>query len=93
MAVYEMKQKGNNPIWEFKCPLCGEEWSEYWLEGSDLHVHEVDVLRTKKLGEKTFQAGMNCRCCGLLVWSDKIDKKDGNEDERLSDILKTTQTG
>ena len=81
MAVYEMKQKGNNPIWEFKCPLCGEEWSEYWLDGSDLHVHEVDVPGTKKLGEKTFQARMNCRCCGLMVWSDKIVRKAGDRDE------------
>ena len=28
MAVYEIKQKGNSPIWEFKCPLCGQQWSD-----------------------------------------------------------------
>ena len=73
MAIYEMNKKGCGPIWEFKCPLCGEEWSEYWSECSGLYVHE--------LGEKTFQAAMNCRCCGLMVWSDKINKKDCNGDE------------
>lgn len=73
-----MKQKGNNPVWEFKCPLCGQQWSEYWLEGSDLHVHEVDVPGFKKLGERTFQASMNCRYCGLLVWSDKINRKEND---------------
>ena len=76
MALFQIIQQGNDPVWEFECPLCGQQWSEYWTEDSDLHVHEVDVLRTKKLGEKTFQARMNCRRCGLLVWSDKIDKKE-----------------
>lgn len=72
MAVYEMKQKGDNPIWEFKCPLCGEEWSEVYLDGSDMKIHEVDILKPKNTNDKTFRAIKQCCCCGLLVWSKPI---------------------
>lgn len=72
MAVYEMKQKGNSPIWEFKCPLCGEEWSEVYLDGSDMQAREVYALKTNNSDEKTFRAHKKCRCCGLYVWSEPI---------------------
>lgn len=72
MAVYEMKQKGDTPIWEFKCPLCGEEWSEVYLDGSDMQVREVCALKPTNSNEKTFKATKQCRCCGLLVWSKPI---------------------
>lgn len=81
MTMFKIIQQGNDPVWEFKCPLCDQQWSEYWTEDSNVHVHEVDETRTKKLGEKTFQAGMTCRRCGLMVWSDKIVRKAGNRDE------------
>ena len=77
MAVCEIKKRGNNPLWTFKCPLCGEEWTEFYLSGSDLTVCECDTSGTIKLGEKTFRACIICHTCGLPVWSEPITKKVG----------------
>ena len=77
MAVYDMKQKGNSPIWEFKCPLCGEEWSEVYCDGSDMQVR--CVLKPKNSDEKAFKAYKQCRCCGLVVWSEPIIRNKDHE--------------
>ena len=66
MAIYEVKKRGNNPLWAFKCPLCGEEWTEFYLAGSDLTVNQQ---------EKTFRACTRCHNCGLHVFSEPITKK------------------
>jgi Zn finger protein HypA/HybF involved in hydrogenase expression len=73
----EIRRQGNSPIWKFKCPLCGEEWSEVYCDGSDMQIREVDVLRPKNSDKKTFKAYKQCRCCGLVVWSEPIV---GNKD-------------
>ena len=77
MAVGEVKKRGNNPLWTFKCPLCGEEWTEFYLSGSELTVCEGDTSGTItiKIGEKTFRASTRCHNCGLQVFSEPITKK------------------
>lgn len=75
MAIYEVKKRGSNPLWTFKCPLCGEEWTEFYLAGSDLTVDQLDSAGAIKLKEKTFRACTRCHKCGLQVFSEPITKK------------------
>ena len=68
MAVISEAYTGTAPVWKFDCPLCGRQWAESYVSQDTL-----EVLRTlSEHGKPTFMAKARCKCCNLLVDSEKI---------------------